>query len=86
MSHLHTIDLILVGLGNVHRQFLHLLDTRQEVLATRYGLRLRVVGAVDSRGAAVNADGLEPAALLAAKRSGGSAAHLSRRPGRPDRA
>ncbi len=74
MSMICTIDLILVGLGNVHRQFLHLLDTRREVLAGRYGLQLRVVGVVDSRGAAVDANGLDPAALLAHKLAGGSAA------------
>jgi homoserine dehydrogenase len=65
-----TIDLLLVGLGNVHRQFLHLLATRGEVLAQRYGLHLRVVGAADSQGALAAAAGLDPAALLAHKRSG----------------
>jgi homoserine dehydrogenase len=70
---LQTIDLLLVGLGNVHRQFLHLLSTRGEVLAQRYGLHLRVVGAADSQGAVSDADGLAPAALLAHKRAGGSA-------------
>jgi homoserine dehydrogenase len=70
---LQTIDLLLVGLGNVHRQFLHLLATRDELLAQRYGLRLRIVGAADSQGAVSDADGLAPAALLAHKRAGGSA-------------
>lgn len=74
MSTTRTIDLILVGLGNVHRQFLHLLDTRREVLAGQFGLQLRVVGVVDSRGAAVDANGLDPAALLTHKLAGGSAA------------
>lgn len=73
MTAIRTVDLILVGLGNVHRQFLHLLATRDELLAQRYGLRLRVVGAADSRGAVSNADGLAPADLLAHKRAGGSA-------------
>lgn len=69
----HTVDLILVGLGNVHRQFLHLLATRRDLLASRYGLRLRVVGAADSRGAVAEAGGLDPAALLAHKLAGGNA-------------
>jgi homoserine dehydrogenase len=67
---LHPIDLILVGLGNVHRQFLHLLATRGPILDRRYGLHLRVVGVSDSQGALAAADGLDPAALLAHKRSG----------------
>lgn len=51
MTSLQTVDLILVGLGNVQQRFLHLLDSRRETLAARYGLQLRVVGASDSRGA-----------------------------------
>jgi len=74
MSSLQTIDLILVGLGNVHRQFLHLAATRGALLAQRYGLRLRVVGAADSQGAAADPAGLDPAALLAHKLSGASVA------------
>jgi homoserine dehydrogenase len=70
---LQPVDLILVGLGNVHRQFLHLLATRQEVLAQRHGLRLRVVGASDSRGAVAATAGVDPAALLAHKLAGGNA-------------
>lgn len=72
MTH-QPVDLILVGLGNVHGEFLHLLATRGEEVAQRYGLRLRVVGAADSRGALASAAGLDPAALLAHKRAGGSA-------------
>lgn len=73
MSALCTVDLILVGLGHVHRQLLHLLDSRRELLARRYGLRLRVVGAVDSRGAVADPGGLDLAALLAHKLAGGHA-------------
>jgi len=70
---IRSVDLILVGLGNVHRQFLHLLATRDELLAQRYGLHLRVVGAADSQGAVAGAAGLDPVALLAHKRAGGNA-------------
>lgn len=70
MTTAHTVDLLLVGLGNVHRQFLHLLATRGEALAQRYGLHLRVVGVADSQGALAAAAGLDAAALLAHKRSG----------------
>ena len=75
MTGLQTIDLILVGLGNVHQRFLHLLDSRQDILATRYGLRLRVVGASDSSGALAAPAGIDPAALLAHKLAGGNAAN-----------
>jgi homoserine dehydrogenase len=68
-----TIDLILVGLGNVHQRLLHLLDSRRDLLAARYGLRIRVVGAADSRGAVADAAGIDPAGLLAHKQTGGSA-------------
>lgn len=68
------VDLILVGLGNVHRSFLHLLATRHEVLRTRHDLVVRVVGVADSRGAATDPSGLDPAALLAHKLTGHSVA------------
>lgn len=73
MTGLLTCNLFLVGLGHVHRQLLHLLATRRNVLADRYGLALRVVGASDSRGAVVHAQGLDPVALLAHKLAGGTA-------------
>lgn len=73
MTTLRTVDLVLAGLGNVHQRFLHLLDSRQEVLAARYGLRLRVVGASDSRGALAVPGGIDPATLLAHKLAGGHA-------------
>jgi homoserine dehydrogenase len=73
MIGLRTVDLILVGLGNVQRQFLHLLVTRQTVLAQRYGLQVRVVGASDSRGAVAAVDGLDLPVLLAHKLAGGHA-------------
>ncbi len=74
---MQTIDLILVGLGNVHQRLLYLLDSRRELLADRYGLRVRVVGAADSRGAVADRDGIDPAALLAHKKAGGNAGSFS---------
>lgn len=73
MTSLQTIDLILVGLGNVHQRFLHLLDSRRDILTQRYGLRLRVVGASDSRGALADPAGIDPTALLTYKLAGGNA-------------
>jgi len=74
MIPMRVVSIILVGLGNVHRQFLHLLATRDTLLAERYGLRLRVVAAADSQGAVADAAGLDPAALLAHKQAGASVA------------
>ena len=72
MTGQQTVDLVLVGLGNVHQRFLHLLDSRRDILAARYGLHLRVVGASDSRGVLADPSGIAPAALLAHKLAGGS--------------
>ena len=38
MTDLQTIDLILVGLGNVHQRLLHLLDSRRELLVEIEGM------------------------------------------------
>lgn len=74
MTSPRTIDLILVGLGNVHRQFLHLAATRGALLAQRYGVHLHVVGVADSQGVVADSDGLDLAALLAHKQGGASVA------------
>lgn len=67
-------DLVLLGVGAVGQGVLRLLAEREDVLARRYGVRLRVVAAVDSRGAAIDSDGLSPSALLAHKAAGRSVA------------
>jgi homoserine dehydrogenase len=68
--------LVLTGLGNVGRSFLELLQSQADVLADRYGLALVVTGAADTSGAAINPDGLDVGALLAAKRAGRGVASL----------
>ncbi|MFZ2488052.1 MAG: homoserine dehydrogenase [Anaerolineae bacterium] len=72
-----TVDLLLVGLGNVHQRFLHLLATRAAVLMQRHDLQLRVVGAADSQGAVMSVAGLDPAALLHHKQTVGSVSQLA---------
>jgi homoserine dehydrogenase len=67
---LRTHRLILAGLGNVGRNFVGLLQSQKELLRERYGLSFILVGAADSRGAASDPQGLDLAALLAAKRAG----------------
>ncbi len=69
--------LLLVGLGNVGRSFLHILQTQESLLAERYGVAFRVVGAADSGGIAAAPGGLDPAVVLAAKGQGRSIATLA---------
>lgn len=73
---MQTYRVILSGLGNVGRSFLELLLSQADLLASRYGIELRVTGAADSGGAALHPAGLDIAALLAAKRAKHSVAGL----------
>jgi len=73
---LSTHRLILTGLGNVGRSLMEILLSQADLLRQRYGVAFAVVGAADSGGAAVDPDGLDLAALLAAKRAGASVAGL----------
>jgi homoserine dehydrogenase len=65
----------MVGLGNLGRRFCDLLVEKGPHLERRYGLRLLLVGAADSRGVAYDQsqNGLDPARLSAIKLAGGSA-------------
>ena len=56
MNLVRTIDTALIGLGNVNRNFLRILEIKRDELAHRYGLALRIVGVADSSGVAVNPD------------------------------
>jgi homoserine dehydrogenase len=68
--------LILVGLGNVGRSFLRVLDSQAPLLRERYGIEFIVVGAADSAGAAFDPAGLDGGAVLAAKERGDSVGSL----------
>lgn len=70
------IRLILVGLGNIGWRFLSILDRKAAHLSERNGLSFSLVGAADSRGAAVCADGLDMAALVRLKKERRSAAEM----------
>ena len=72
----HTVRILLVGLGNLGRRFCDLLVEKGPQVEARYGLRLLLVGVADSRGAAYDPDGLDPARLSAIKQDGGTAADL----------
>lgn len=67
----------LVGLGNVNRNFLRILEIKGARLRRDYGLELRVVAVADSSGVAVNPAGFDPAATRLAKETGTPVAALA---------
>ena len=67
-----TIDTFLVGLGNVNRNFLRILEMKGERLAAEYGIAFRIVAIADSSGVAVNPVGFDPELTRRAKEAGAS--------------
>ena len=67
---LKTINTFLVGLGNVNRNFLRILEIKGERLAAEYGLAFRVVAIADSSGVAVEPEGFDPIITRKAKEAG----------------
>lgn len=63
--------IVLCGFGAVGQGLAGLLESRGDELYSRYGLRVRIVGASDSTGSASDPGGLDPARLAEAKRRGG---------------
>ncbi|GIK74280.1 MAG: homoserine dehydrogenase [Chloroflexota bacterium] len=70
------IDTFLIGLGNVNRNFLRILEMKATRLAQDYGIAFRIVAAADSSGVAVNPAGFDPAATRRFKETGGRACEL----------
>lgn len=68
---IRTITAALIGLGNVNRNFLRILEMKQAELARRYGLAFRIVAVADSSGVAVAPTGFDPAATRRFKETGG---------------
>ena len=68
------MKLLLVGFGVVGQAFAELLERTRSELYARHGLAPSLVGVLDSRGAALDPRGLDTAALLEAKRGGGTVA------------
>ncbi len=62
--------LLLIGVGHVGRRFLELLVRKREMLRARLGLDLALVGVADTSGAAICAEGLDPAQLVRLKAEG----------------
>ena len=67
-----TVDIVLVGAGNLGRRFTQLLADKAAHLKTRYSLELRLVGVADSRGVASDPSGLDPETIVRIKTEGGS--------------
>ncbi len=76
--------IILVGLGALGQGLLTHLERQQQRLLDQYGLRVKVVAALDTSGAVVQPTGIDPGALLRGKRSPSGLASLQPRfrPGR----
>ncbi len=71
-----TVDLLLVGVGNLGRRFARTIGEKRDDLRRRYGADFRIVGAADSGGAAVSPSGLDGAAIDEVKCAGGSVSDL----------
>lgn len=59
----------IVGLGNVGRRFLELMQLKRETLRTRFGVEFVVVGVCDSTGGTTDAAGLDVDKILELKRA-----------------
>lgn len=66
---MRTTRLVMVGLGNVGRRLLELIELKRELLRARYALELVVIGAADTSGAALTSDSVDPAEILRLKRA-----------------
>jgi homoserine dehydrogenase len=76
------VKLTIIGLGNIGRRFLQVLDRKANHLDARYGLTFQVVGAADSQGAATDPAGLDLSTIVKFKQAGRSVAEYPER-GRP---
>ncbi|MEZ4658365.1 MAG: homoserine dehydrogenase [Caldilineaceae bacterium] len=73
---MQTIDTMLVGLGNVNRNFLKILEMKGARLRSQYDLTFRIVCVADSSGVAINQEGFEPTELRQFKERGGRVCDL----------
>ena len=70
------IRLVVSGLGNIGRRFLEILEHKAAYLRARYGLTFQVIGAADSRGAAIDLAGLDLADIVRLKEGGQSVTRM----------
>jgi homoserine dehydrogenase len=71
-----TIAVALIGLGNVNRSFLRILELKSARLSEQYGLAFRIVCVADSSGVATNLAGFDPQTTRLHKEGGGRVAEL----------
>jgi homoserine dehydrogenase len=71
-----TVAAALIGLGNVGRNFLRILEMKERRLSDDYGLAFAVVCVADSSGVAVAPDGFDPTDLRQHKEAGGRVCDL----------
>ena len=72
------VRIVICGMGRVGQAFVGLLVQKDRDLKNRYGLGLKVVGAVDIGGAAVSSSGLPLEELMAHLKKGGRVEEMSR--------
>ncbi|MBA3943848.1 MAG: homoserine dehydrogenase [Herpetosiphonaceae bacterium] len=73
---MQTYRCLLTGLGNIGRNFLDILATREALLRDRYNLALQIVGVADSSGTVYAPEGLNLAEVITIKREGRGVADL----------
>jgi homoserine dehydrogenase len=61
------IKIVIVGLGNVGRRLLELMEKKRTLLRRRFNLEFIIVAAADSSGAHIFSDGVSPNELIALK-------------------
>ena len=71
---MRTVRFLLIGLGNLGRRFCSVLLEKEVLLRRDYGLELRLVGAADSRGVALDPMGLDLSRVVSLKEAGGTIA------------
>ena len=71
-----TVRILIGGMGSAAVPLVELVQSQQERILRESGFCFSVVGAADSRGAAWDAEGIDPAALLASKRERGTVSAL----------
>jgi homoserine dehydrogenase len=66
------VRVLLIGFGVVGQSFAELVRSESKKLANDYGVRPKIVGVVDSRGAAIDSGGIDPEAALSSKKNSGN--------------
>ena len=73
---METVRIVLIGAGNLGRRFCRIVADKHDALKRDRSLDLRLVGVADSRGAALDPNGMDGNALADLKESGDSVAAL----------